>query len=108
MSDSKNIYTKEQIEEIKNAFKEEDITEGYALKPEFDMTPEEAEHIESESVSENQTKAAVEEKKTEKETKPKAESSDRPTPEEIEEEAEIPDALSDISMAETVPELPQF
>ena len=43
MSDSKNIYTKEQIEEIKNAFKEEDITEGYALKPEFDMTPEEAE-----------------------------------------------------------------
>ena len=81
----------------------EDVGETASKKIE-----QEAEHIESESVSENQTKAAVEEKKTEKETKPKAESSDRPTPEEIEEEAEIPDALSDISMAETVPELPQF
>ncbi len=36
-------YTHQQIEEIKAAFKEMDITEGYSLKPEKNMTPEEAE-----------------------------------------------------------------
>lgn len=81
----------------------EDVGETASKK-----TEQEAEHIESETVSESQTKPAAEEKKTEKETQQKAENPDRPTPEEIEQEAEIPDALSDISMAETVPELPQF
>lgn len=42
MSETKLNYTLEQIEEIKKAFRENDITEGFPLKPEYDFTPEQA------------------------------------------------------------------
>lgn len=35
-------YTNEQIKEIKEAFKKNDITDGYPLKPEIDLPPEKA------------------------------------------------------------------
>ena len=35
-------YTNEQIKEIKEAFKKNDITDGYPLKPEIDLPPDKA------------------------------------------------------------------
>lgn len=35
-------YTNEQIKEIKEAFKKNDITDGYPLKPEIDLSPDKA------------------------------------------------------------------
>lgn len=35
-------YTNEQIKEIKEAFKKNDITDGYSLKPEIDLPPDKA------------------------------------------------------------------
>ena len=85
-----------------NTDETEDVGENAAKK-----TEQEAEHTETDTVSESRTESAAKETKA-AETQPETENPDRLTPEEIEEEAELPDALSDISMAETVPELPQF
>ena len=42
MGFGKAKYTSEQIKEIKEAFKKNDITDGYPLKPEIDLPPEKA------------------------------------------------------------------